>query len=66
MDDLAAIVEGLLVTQRRGRRVVRRKARVAAIAAVGAILAIIDSWLRDETALSHDEVVSCCTTCAQT
>jgi hypothetical protein len=62
IEDLAAIVEGLLTTQR--RRIGSRDAHIAALAAVGAVLSIIDSWLGEEFDLSREEVVSWSTTAA--
>lgn len=58
VDDLAAIVEAALSTQRDGRPIGAREARVTAIIAVGSILSIVDSWLTQEIDLSREEVVS--------
>jgi AcrR family transcriptional regulator len=65
LDDLAAIVEAVLSTQRKGARPIgSREARIAALIVVGAVLSIVDSWLGQEVDLSRDEVVSWSTTAA--
>lgn len=64
IDDLAAIVEAVLLTHRQGRPMGSHDARIAAIIAVGAVLSIIDSWLAQEVDLSRDDVVSWTTTAA--
>jgi AcrR family transcriptional regulator len=65
VDDLAAIVEPALATNRKGAGPVgSRDARIAAVIVVGAVLSIVDTWLGGEADLSRDEVVSWCTTAA--